>query len=212
MLQSKRRFGIGFSRLILIGLVIVSCVPSHANAATVDDSISFKSQDNVSSAPVSLLAGSGYYSNHPIYYNSGIGSNTQVADLYSSTSMRRDIGFARKVDGETEFFASDSSSSCYGPGYSAVSGTSKAHMRIDENVTDGRVQIGVHAWKNPSLEIDEEYVGTYHIYKNMTLLSSYTLDAEIFSCCTGCYFGLNGPYQSSQVQADNIFNYKAPLN
>ena len=205
MHQSKRWFDLRFSRLILIGFVIATSVAS-ANAVTVDDSISFKSQNNISSAPLSLLAGKGYYSNHPIHYNLGIGSNTQVADSHSSTSMRHDIDFARKVDGQTEFSASESSVSLNGPGYSTVSGTAKVHMRINETVTDGRVQIGMHAWKNPSLEIDEEYVGTYHIYKNMTLSSPYTLDAKIFDCCT--FFGLNGLYRLSQLSADNIFNYK----
>lgn len=225
MHQSKRWFGLGLLRLILIGLWIATCVASHANAATGEDSIShtapvaynssydnstiiFKSQNNISRAPVSLLVGKGYYSDHPIYYNLGIGRNTQVADSYSSTSMRRDIDFAREVDGETEFSTSESSIIRYGPGYSTISGTAKTHMRINENVTDGRVQIGVHSWNNPSLEIDEEYVGTYHIYKNMTLSSPYTLDAKIFGCCTGGYFGLNGLYRLPQVSADNIFNYK----
>jgi len=229
MHQSKRWFGFGFSRLILIGLVIATFVASYENAATVEASIghtgpvaynsshnnstiSFESQNNISSAPVSILVGNGYYSNHPIHYNLGIGSSTQVADSHSSTSMRHDIDFARKVDGQTEFSASDSSISRYGPGYSTVSGTAKTHMRINENVTDGRVQIGMHSWKNPSLEIDEEYVGTYHIYKNMTLSSPHSLDAEIFGCCAGGYFGLNGPYLLPQVNADNIFNYKAPFN
>ena len=31
------------------------------------------------------------------------------------------------------------------------------------------------AWKNPSIEIDEDYWGTYHIEKNMTLEVPYHL-------------------------------------
>ncbi|MDM7939268.1 MAG: hypothetical protein QUS07_02875 [Methanothrix sp.] len=229
MHRSKKMSGLGLLLMVLIGLWVVTSVASNANAATGEGSISnagpatdnssysnstvsYKGQNNISSAPVSLLVGSGYYSNHPIYYNLGIGSNTQVVDSYSSTSMRHDVDFARKVDGETEFSASESSISSYGPGYSTVSGTAKAHMRINENVTDGRVQIGVHSRKNPSLEIDEEYVGTYHIYKNMTLSSHYTLDAKIFDCCAKGYFGLNGLYRLPHVSADNIFNYKTHLN
>ncbi|NMB86243.1 MAG: hypothetical protein GYA29_08385 [Methanothrix sp.] len=228
MHQSKKMFGLGLLRLVLIGLVIMTYVASNANAATGEGSIShagpaadnssysnstvsYKSQNNITSAPISLLVGRGYYSNHPIHYNLGIGSNAQVVDSYSSTSMRHDVDFARNVEGETEFSASESSISHYGPGFSTASGTAKTHMRINENVTDGRVQIGVHSLKDPSLEIDEEYVGTYHIYKNMTLSTPYTLDAEIFSCCTGGYFGLNGLYLLPQVSADDIFNYKNPF-
>ena len=40
------------------------------------------------------------------------------------------------------------------------------------------------AWKNPSIEIDEDYWGTYHIEKNMTLEVPYYLIRRLLT--TGC--------------------------
>ena len=82
----------------------------------------------------------------------------------------------------------------YDPVWEGVGAT---QMKVTEDMTDGKAHIGVlqgnnapvtmmdkrlhsvpKAWKNsvwrkPSIEIDEDYFGTYHIEKNMTLEVPY---------------------------------------
>jgi hypothetical protein len=96
-------------------------------------------------------------------------------------------------------------------------------MKLVEDVTDGKAHIGVlqandnyaslmaedgpdfadyslsnvkSAWKNPSIEIDEDYWGTYHIEKNMTLEVPYHLiqkKEDWLPCCFGGYLTIPTP-------------------
>jgi hypothetical protein len=54
------------------------------------------------------------------------------------------------------------------------------------------------AWKNPSIEIDEDYWGTYHIEKNITLEVPYkkvTKSDDWLPCCFGGYLTMPKYYQ-----------------
>ena len=175
------------------------------NSSYNNSSISFIGQNKITSAPVDLSVGSGYYSTHPIAIGLGIGSRTELANANSATSMSHEVGSAQEVSGRTEYAAS--SSSIQGDYENINSATT--HMQIDETVTSGKVQIGVlsgsddyagksgnngadpmiNAWKNPAIEIEEEYIGTYHIFKNFTINNSYSKKSfadDVFNClrCT----------------------------
>jgi hypothetical protein len=99
-------------------------------------------------------------------------------------------------------------------------------MRIDESVTSGRVNIGVlmgeggadgagqssfdprqSAWRDPALEINEEYVGTYNISKNFTLNSSYSTrngrDGYLNCCRDNYIMSISAP---RLIRADDVFN------
>jgi len=55
-----------------------------------------------------------------------------------------------------------------------------------------------YAWKNPSIEIDEDYWGTYHIEKNITLEVPYkkvTKSDDWLPCCFGGYLTMPKYYQ-----------------
>ena len=102
-------------------------------------------------------------------------------------------------------------------------------MVIDETVTEGRVHIGVlqgsddsgwgtgsdgtgsltSAWKNPAIEIDEEYIGTYHISKNITFSKSdrrLVRTDSWLNCCSDNYFDILLPEPVS-ISADDVFSY-----
>ena len=220
------------NQLMLIGCTLaVSCIVLTAIAAGLapadsshnNSSIHFDSQGSIVGAPVSLSVGSGYYSSHPIDYGSGMGSRTQMVNKDSATSMNRDVDHAHSINGETEFAAFSSSNSRYGPEYAEYAGTDATHMMINENVSEGKISIGVlqgngkkgtgkSAWKDPNLEIEEEYVGTYHIYKNMTLTSPHSLvqwrDGWL-NCCIGGYFDTVWQDRLPVVSTDKIFDYNS---
>jgi hypothetical protein len=154
-------------------------------------SISFEGHNRISQSLSTISIGGGYYSSHPINYGSEIGGQTWIKNDRSADSMHQDISFAHGIHGDVDVGALEGSRSTDN---SRIRGLADTHMMIDENVTEGRVHIGVlqgsdnsglnmnmagltgdgtdsliGAWKNPDIEIDEDYIGTYHIYKNMTI-------------------------------------------
>lgn len=205
---------------------------SSYNSSYNNSSISFVGQNKIVQAPTTISVGSGYYSSHPISYGSVIGSQTSIKNKRSSASMQQDINYAHGVNGRMDVMATDSSRSRDG---SKSSGTSTTQMKVDENVTEGHVHIGVlqgsddsnrgtgsdgtinsgtdplvEAWKKPAMEIDEDYIGTYHIYKNMTIQTSYNQNKRNNSWLdftNGGYPDMNLPDPVS-TDADSVFNCK----
>jgi len=182
-----------------------------------NSSITLISQNKITSAPVDLTAGSGYYSSHPIAVGTGIGSRTELANADSGTSMSHEVGFAQEISGKREYAVSSRSS--HGE-YDSIS-SDTTQMQIDETVTSGKVNIGVlsgdgsagypmsSAWKNPAMEIEEEYIGTYHISKNFAINNSYSKRCFAdgwLNCCGGSY-DINLP-KPALLSADDVFNCK----
>ena len=188
--------------------------------------ISLESQNNDTCAPVNINVGTGYYSSHPVAYNSAISSQTQLENTGAATSMQHSVQSAKGISGSSEYMVRESENI---RGDSEYSSTTSTQMRIDENVTRGKVHIGAlqgsdasgwetgrggwgpttSAWKNPAIEIDEEYIGTYHISKNITFSK---MDRKLVSidswlnCCSGNYFDIFPPKPVS-VSADDVFSY-----
>ncbi len=179
------------------------------NSSHNNSSISFIGENRITSAPVDLTPGSGYYSSHPIAIGTGIGSRTELYNANSATSMTHDVGFAQGVSGKREYTATSSSMKSE---YESID-FSTTQMQIDETVTSGKVQIGVlsgsdgHAWKDPAIEIDEEYIGTYHISKNFAINNSY-FKKRAFDGWMSCCEESNAVYPSKPVfiSADDVFN------
>jgi hypothetical protein len=190
-----------------------------------NSSIALSSQQEINGSPVELSVGSGYYAAHPIAVSLGSGSRTVIANGNSVTSMSHEVSFAEVVSGNSGYSAS--ASSRQGP-FGSTRSASTA-MQIDETVTSGRVNIGVlvgddgpgrinhggvdpmtSAWKNPAIEIEEEYVGTYHISKNFSLNNSQSLKRTMnggFYCCDQDY--LIRPSNLAFLSADDVFNSSA---
>lgn len=151
------------------------------------------SHSNSSDSPARINAGNGYYSSHPITSTSPISSRTWVLGKGSqAASLHHSIKSAQEISGSSEYIVSERS---YQEGdLTRISSTSMG-MRIDETVTEGKVNIGAfqadltsqdgadkvaggkmsNLWKNPALEMEEEYIGTFHISRNMTISSSYVM-------------------------------------
>lgn len=210
----------------------LSCI---YNSSYNNSSINFVSQSNIAQAPTSMSVGNGYYSAHPISYGGAIGSQTWIKNQRSSTLVQQDISYAHGVDSQINVMATDNSHSLEGPRGSKSSSSSTTHMKIDEDVTNGSVHIGVlqgsynsglrndavdktnsgkdsslEAWKNPALEIDEDYIGTYHIHKNMTISTSHIQNQRNDSwldILSGGYLNIILPGLISN-DPDRVFNCK----
>lgn len=193
-----------------------------SNNNSSNNSITLASQEKLISTPQNLSPGSGYYSSHPIAMNIGSGSRTVISNDDSATSMSHEVGSAREFSSVAEYGAQSSGlKNAFGESRSATT-----HMSIDESVTSGRVNIGVlvgegsqngagqsrfgpgqSAWRDPAIEMEEEYVGTYNISKNFTVDRSYSAQKGHngwLDCCGDNYtMSISWP---KTIRADDVFN------
>ena len=144
------------------------------------DSLSYNSSSitntensSLTYAPAIMTVGKGYYASHPVGYSSLSSQRTSIQNMQSGTSMQFEAQGAHGLYGERDVSAYENSYSRNGHEYV---GGSSVQMKINEDVTDGRIHVGAlqagpgpEGWKDPILEVDEDYVGTYHVQKNMSI-------------------------------------------
>ena len=172
--------------------------------------ISMREDNSMVYSPMTIAMGNGYYARNPIRYDSLLKEKTCIKNYRPVTSMHHQIEYAKAIDKDLEILVKDKNYSISDPFYEGVGYTS---MKINEDVTDGKVHIGVlqgepnfmsktgydipstTAWKNPMIEVDEDYIGTYHIEKNMTIVVPYikeVVEEDWLSCCIGGFDELVG--------------------
>ncbi len=165
--------------------------------------ISMREDNSMVYSPMTIAMGNGYYARNPIRYDSLLKERTCIKNYRPVTSMVHQIEYAKAIDKDLEILVKDKNYTISDPFYEGVGYTS---MKITEDVTDGKVHIGVlqgepnsmsatgydipttTAWKNPMIEVDEDYIGTYHIEKNMTIVVPYikeVVEEDWLSCCIG---------------------------
>jgi len=206
------------------------------------DCIQFKEDVAMVYAPMRIAVGTGYYAANPLDYSSLLKEKTWVKNYLAGTSMHHEVEYAHALDKELEIVAKDKFNMTWDPELESVGYT---QMKIVEDVTDGKAHIGVlqandnfaslmsenypasafdtlantkSAWKNPSIEIDEDYWGTYHIEKNMTLEVPYHLiqksdDWLPCPCGSSAWAAMNPMDKKIFKSAAGIFDctcFKAP--
>jgi hypothetical protein len=200
------------------------------------DCIQFKEDVAMVYAPMKIAVGNGYYAANPLDYSSLLKEKTWVKNYLAGTSMHHEVEYAHALDKELEIVAKDKTNMTWDPELESVGYT---QMKINEDVTDGKAHIGVlqanenyanlmvgdldnaflgrkSAWKNPSIEIDEDYWGTYHIEKNMTLEVPYHLIQkrdDWLPCCFGGFTDMNLIDKKAFKSATGVFDctcFKVP--
>jgi len=200
------------------------------------DCIQFKEDVAMVYAPMKIAVGNGYYAANPLDYSSLLKEKTWVKNYLAGTSMHHEVEYAHALDKELEIVAKDKTNMTWDPEFESVGYT---QMKINEDVTDGKAHIGVlqanenyanlmvgdldnaflgrkSAWKNPSIEIDEDYWGTYHIEKNMTLEVPYHLIQkrdDWLPCCFGGFTDMNLIDKKAFKSATGVFDctcFKVP--
>jgi len=165
--------------------------------------ISAQEDNSMVYSPMTMSYGNGYYARNPIRYDSLLKEKTCIKNYRPVTSMHHEVEYAKAIDKEINVLAKDKYYWYEDPLYEGVGYTT---MSIVEDVTDGRTHIGVlqgepdsmnstglksfstSAWNNPMIEIDEDYIGTYHIEKNMTINVPYKheiVESDWLTCCFG---------------------------
>jgi len=204
--------------------------------------IQFKETVNsMTYAPMRIAVGTGYYAANPLAYNSLLKERTEVKNYRAATSMVNEIEYAHAIPRkDILIIAKESFNHTYDPTWEGHAITS---FKINEEVTDGKIHIGVlqgstntagtgtqtgsgafpdatfgvdhrnAAWYKPSIEIDEDYFGTYNIQKNMTIDVPYLRvqkDEDWLPCCSGGWSDV--PYYASKYfgSAKGIFDCTCP--
>ena len=183
---------------------------------TYNSDISFLEQNEMTYSPMAMVYGTGWYEKNPIVYNSKLKERTEAKNYDGSgcnpnnnsvgVSMLHQIEYASAFKKDIEVKLENSERllpSSYDKGKatsrytsSAKAGYSNTSMRIEEEVVEGAVHIGQlltrsdKGWKEPLIEIDENYHGTFRIKKEMEICTTCTGSKpreDWLSCCIGGY-------------------------
>jgi hypothetical protein len=166
--------------------------------------ISMREDASMVYAPTTVTYGNGYYAQNPITYESLLKERTGIKNYRAATSMLHQVDYAKAIDKDLEVLVKDKNYELSDPIDQGVGYTS---MKVTEDVTDGITHFGVlqgqavasmsgsgytipqwTAKKDALIEINEDYVGTYHIEKNMTIEVPYKyeeIEEDWLSCCFG---------------------------
>jgi hypothetical protein len=162
-----------------------------------------KQYDNVQS-PTSFAYGTGWYASHPVTYNSLLKDKNEAKSYQESASMHRQVEYARALKGDIAI-----DMNCTGP-TATVSGKGSISMKIDDDVTSGTLHIGEllsmpmtktntpkfktkQGWKDPIIEVDNNYIGDFQVQKTMKLDISKSAPSwmeDWLPCCSGGFFDI----------------------
>ncbi len=181
--------------------------------------ISYTRQTDITQSPVGFAYGTGWYASHPVVYNSLIKDKTVAKSYQEGAMMHHQLEYARAIKGD---IAVDLN--CTGPTIT-TDGKGLASMRVDDEVLQGTVQIqqlvaeitrdkkkgtlkglAAEAWRNPQIEVDVNYIGNFHIQKNMKVEKSKArqYDSEDWlPCCFGGFFDLQT--YSTKIAFDRLY-------
>jgi hypothetical protein len=159
--------------------------------------------DNVQS-PTSFAYGTGWYASNPVTYNSLLKDKNEAKSYQESASMHRQVEYARALKGDIAI-----DMNCTAP-IATASGKGTLSMKIDDEVTQGTLHIGEllsmpmtnaktpkfktkQGWKDPMIEIDNNYIGDFQVQKTMKLEISKSAPSwmeDWLPCCSGGFFDI----------------------
>jgi hypothetical protein len=147
-------------------------------------------------SPTAMGVGSGYYGLHPVSFNSLLNEDNWIKNRDGLNSLYHRVDYAHGLDIALH----------------AESDTTNNTMNVEEDLTNGRAHFGAlqleqtpadwpttEAWKKPSLILDENYVGTYHIKENINLYTSSENDTnedQWLPCCFGGWDTMRIPFDT----------------
>jgi len=198
--------------------------------------ISYTKQSEMTQAPSLFAFGTGWYSTHPVAYDSLLKDRTEANSYQEGTAMLHQLEYARAYVGD---IAVDLN--CTGPTDTA-DGTGFTHMKIDDDMTQGTIHVaelqtrpildssgkayalttqGVHS---PLILEDKDWVGDFKIQKEMQIQfkkSRTTSAADWLPCTCGGFFDIQdydklmpatGPIFDSTARSVSISTFKPAWN
>jgi len=167
-----------------------------------DSVICYNKQYDNTYSPVTFTFGDGWYSSHPITYNSFLKDKTEAKSYQEGISMDRQVEYARGLKGD---IAVDIN--CTGGTLTNI-GTGSLSMKLDDNMIQGTMHVGelltptlknygylrdmkVQGEKVPIIDTDVTYVGDFGVQKEMKIeVPKYgpMLATDWLPCCSGGFF------------------------
>lgn len=191
--------------------------------------IQLKEDNKMVYSPQIFHFGTGYYAINPFRYSSLLKEKTWLKNRGSATSMHHEVEYAHGLDKELEILAKD---------FISEEDPSVSMLNVTEDVSDGRAHLGLQqgdpalvtaededenklvarsAWRNPLIEVDEDYIGTFHIEKLLNLTASVDEteeDVDWLPCCTGGWDSMDSKDQKGfGASTKGVFDctcYKVP--
>lgn len=178
-----------------------------------NSAVKIKEDSKMTYSPVTMPAASPYYSLHPQVLRSLLKDEIYLKNRDGLNSINHKVEEAHGIEKKIEARADPDVNS----------------LKVEEDLIDGRAHFGViqlvgipvdeededseeeivlglamKDWKKPKIELEEDYVGTFHIKKNMSLESSSEEEEKEDGwrpCCFDGYLDMNTPDRRSwQVQ------------
>jgi hypothetical protein len=169
-------------------------------------------------APSQFTFGTGAYA-QPVNYESLLKEKTWIKNRVAGTSIHNEIEYAHAIKKDISAIVKAKTNLTYDP---VFEGVGFSEFKVDQTVTDGRIHIGAlqaspgnqdwskkfgRAWQNPDLEMDEDFVGTYHVVKNITINAPYKWNKPAYDWLPCCSSGLGAvTYYPPGWSAKGIFD------
>lgn len=178
-------------------------------------------------SPETIAIGTGFYAANPTTYSSLVKENTWTKNRGSATSMRHEVEYAHGLDKDLDLLVKN---------FISEEDPSVSLLNVSEDVTNGRTHFGLlhgpvaaaemgeddligpgssllrSAIKFPEIEIDEDYIGTFHFEKRMNLTASIeevVEDDDWLPCCSGGYADM-ADHDKAGHSADGVFDCTCP--
>ncbi|MHB8120388.1 MAG: hypothetical protein ACYDHX_16990 [Methanothrix sp.] len=181
--------------------------------------IQMKEDSKMTYSPSIMGIGSRYYSNNPVVFNSLLKEEDWIKNRDGLNSLHHLVDQAHGLDKVLD----------------AQSDATNNTMNIEEDLVDGRAHFGVlqlqgipvdeepeedseevqvlglamKTWKKPLIELDEDYLGNFHIKKNMNLYT-YSEEEEKedswLPCCSGGFSDMNYADAKDFKSASGVFD------
>lgn len=152
-------------------------------------------------SPQIMSIGTGYYSSHPIRYDSMLGETTVLKNYAIEAAIQRQTLYAHSIDMNMtsevkDRYLNNNDAEVYDDAWASLAyletvkdGTT--HLNI---LQGNAAEIDASAWKNPSIDLDEVYSGSFDIAGNATLkwpVVRKKSNEDILPCCFGGIADIN---------------------
>ena len=196
--------------------------------------IQISDESKLTYSPLLISIGSRYYNQHPVVINSLLKEEDWMKNRNRMNSLHHQVDFAH---GLTKLLDAQADADTNSMNIEEDMVDGRAHFGVlqleeipvdeepeedseeevseeDESIEDAPEEVSVlglamKAWKKPLIEIDEDYVGSYHIEKNMTLSTVEEEEEEEdpwLPCCYGGFSDMEEMDAKALKSAKGIFD------
>jgi predicted NUDIX family phosphoesterase len=194
--------------------------------------VDLKEDSIMTSDPTVMPVGTKYYAQHPITFKSLLNDDTWAKNRNGFNSLNHRIEGAHGLDMALDA-QSDATNTTINVDENLVDGKvhfgalllagipreEEATEETEEDAEEDALnpEPAMKAWHKPLVEVDADYIGTYHVRNNMTLTTSE--DEKDFEnlwlpCCFGGYLDMPTSYQKGTTgfgsNATSIFDCSCP--